>query len=59
MDNHKGFDGNEKFNPLVLLSRVDGYRVGSKPVYYVAVDGGKTISATIEIFSSQMIVIEQ
>ena len=45
----KSFGGNEKFNPLVTSSRVDGYGAGAKYTCYVSVDGGKTVSETIEI----------
>jgi hypothetical protein len=45
------FGGNEKFNPLVTSSRVDGYGVGSKRICYVTLDGGKTVSETTEILT--------
>jgi hypothetical protein len=48
----KAFGGNEKFNPLVTSSRVDGYGVGSKRFCYVTLDGGKTVSETTEIITS-------
>jgi Polyketide cyclase / dehydrase and lipid transport len=46
------FGGNEKFNPFVTSSRVDGHGVGSKRVCYVTLDGGKTLSETVEILTS-------
>jgi Polyketide cyclase / dehydrase and lipid transport len=48
----KAFGGNEKFNPLVASSRVDGDGVGSKRICYVTLDGGKTVSETVEILTS-------
>ncbi|HXX99008.1 MAG TPA: SRPBCC family protein [Candidatus Bathyarchaeia archaeon] len=45
------FGGNEKFNPLVTSSRVDGHGVGSKRICYVTLDGGKTVSETTEILT--------
>jgi len=48
MDNPKAFGGNEKFNPLVTSSKVDGHGEGSKRTCYVSMDGGKTISETLE-----------
>ena len=48
----KAFGGNEKFNPLVTSSKLDGYCVGSKRVCYVSIDGGKNVSKTIEILAA-------
>ena len=48
----KAFNGNEKFNPLVTSSSLEGDGVGCKRVCYVTVDGGKTESETIEVFTS-------
>jgi hypothetical protein len=50
----KAFSGNEKFNPLVTSSRLEGEGVvvGCKRVCYVSVDGGKTESETIEVLTS-------
>jgi Polyketide cyclase / dehydrase and lipid transport len=48
----KSFSGNEKFNPMVTLSRMDGYGAGAKRTCYVSVDGGKTVSETIVILTS-------
>lgn len=50
----KAFSGNEKFNPLVTSSRLEGEGVvvGCKRVCYVTVDGGKTESETIEVLTS-------
>lgn len=48
----KAFGGNEKFNPMVTSSKVEGYGVGSKRVCYVTMDGGKTVLKTIEILNS-------
>jgi hypothetical protein len=46
------FGGNEKFNPLVTSSKLDGYGVGSKRICYVSIDGGKNVSKTIEIHTT-------
>lgn len=48
----EAFGGNEKFNPLVTSSTVDGYGVGSKRVCYVTLDGGKTVIETTEVLIS-------
>ena len=48
----KAFGGNEKFNPLVISSKIDGSGIGSKRTCYVSVDGGKTVLETIEILTS-------
>ncbi len=48
----KAFGGNEKFNPLVTSSKLDGYGVGSKRICYVSIDGGKNVSKTIEILTA-------
>ena len=47
----KAFGGNEKFNPLVTSSSVEGHGVGSRRVCYVTLDGGRTVSETIEILT--------
>lgn len=39
-------------NPVVTSSKVDGYGVGSKRIWYVSIDGGKNVSETIEILTA-------
>ena len=46
------FGGNQKFNPLVTSSTVDGHGIGSKRICYVTLDGGKTVIETIETLIS-------
>lgn len=48
----RAFGGNERFNPLVTSSKLNGYGVGSKRICYVSIDGGKNISETIEILTA-------
>jgi len=48
----KAFSGNEKFNPLVTSSSLEGEGVGCKRVCYVTLDGGNTESKTVEILTS-------
>ena len=38
----KALSGNEKFNPLVISSKLDGFGVGTKRICYVSIDEGKT-----------------
>ena len=46
------FGGNEKFNPSVTSSTVDGHGIGSKRVCYVTLDGDKTVIGTIKTLIS-------
>ena len=46
------FSGNEKFNPLVTSSSLDGNGIGSKRTCYVTLDAGRTVIKTIETLTS-------
>ena len=51
MTKFKGLMGNEKFNPLVISSKLDGFGVETKRICYVSIDEGKTASETVEILT--------